>query len=87
LTALPLGTVILLCCLMMGWASHAFQHHPADDSSGSGPVGLVAQAATLPEQAPRAELSPQAMPHAETDRTEAAFERLHISHARINVPR
>lgn len=76
LTVLPLAMVILLCCLMMGFRGKA----PQFKASFPAPPSAV-QAALAPpaEAAVRSEVS-------RASASLAAFERLHITHARLNVP-
>lgn len=80
-TVLPLTLVILLCCLMMG-----FRGKPTTTWKASAP-----SAASLPIQSalvPAAEAAiPPATPGIENrSKGLAAFERLHITHAHLNVP-
>jgi hypothetical protein len=83
--------VILLCCLMMGWASRNLWHSATAAIVPSEPPAdvLAAQAATLPAEVKmnEAKANAAAAQQAPAPATaQAAFERLHISHARINVP-
>jgi hypothetical protein len=85
LTVLPLGMVILLCYLMMGWPGRA----QSQDRILTAPSALSAQAATVNSHT-EAALSHANMhplpPQPEHNTSLAAFERLHITHSRVHVP-
>lgn len=82
LSAMPLLIVIALCTLMMGWPGKAPQSSQTAANSG-----LAAQAALIPTASiQRADARPMHSALADAS-AEAAFERLHITHANIHVPR
>lgn len=86
LTALPLGFVILLCCIMFGGLGRAKEHNSALMPPPEVSARISVAHAPREEDAEKPMRSHREKAGRKSSIQLAAFERMNIVHARINVP-